>query len=499
MDDLISRSHRLVHLDLKGAPPKLSYLEKLIPLFKEWGATGLLVEWEDTFPYHGNLAIVGSRKEAGRPYSEDEIKRILFIAKECGLNTIPLVQTFGHLEFLLKHEEWKCLREVPQYPSSICPSHPNTQDVIWEMVKQVIDFHSDNSDLEYVHIGADEVWHLGLCEVCSQRCGNAAEGRGEIFVDHVLSIAKRIKEAYSKVKLIIWDDMLRSIPTDVLKNFNLGLYVEPMVWLYFSAENFQIPEGLWEKYSSTFSSVWVASAFKGATGSCQQLPSLPHHVSNHERWLKELPLIVSKFDNFRGIALTGWSRYDHYATLCEMLPVSLPSLALCLSVWINNGFSIEVLHNVARALGFSDPILMGMDFIPRPKPIPTQLSFPGWKALASIELFCNLEHTSRIHLDSSQIKTWLNAWQIKNSFANPMHIETFIPPLAHLLVELGNAERFLRESLEPIIYPAAIEEWVASWIDPLREQVQKLVDDARAQLKTTQGPSGNGVVDKQLL
>lgn len=61
------------------------------------------------------------------------------------------------LQYLLKHEEWQCLREVPRYPSSICPSHPNTQDVIWEMVKQVIDFHSDNSDLEYLHIGADEV------------------------------------------------------------------------------------------------------------------------------------------------------------------------------------------------------------------------------------------------------------------------------------------------------------------------------------------------------
>lgn len=55
--------------------------------------------------------------------------------------------------------------------------------------------------------------------------------------------------------------------------------------------------------------------------------------------------------------------------------------------------------------------------------------------------------------------------------------------LNRLIMELGNVERFLRESLEPIVYEAAIEEWITTWIDPLREQVQKLIDDAHSQLK----------------
>ncbi|GFS21287.1 hexosaminidase D [Elysia marginata] len=46
---------RLVHLDLKGAPLKLSYLEKILPLLKEWGCTGILLEYEDTFPYDEGL------------------------------------------------------------------------------------------------------------------------------------------------------------------------------------------------------------------------------------------------------------------------------------------------------------------------------------------------------------------------------------------------------------------------------------------------------------
>lgn len=124
-----------------------------------------------------------------------------------------------------------------------------------------------------------------------------------------------------------------------------------MVWLYVGEDAFHIPDGtsnlyegeqifsllvflykvirlilllthsgLWDKYSSIFPSVWVASAFKGATGSCQQLPILPHHVSNHEQWLKELPVIASKFSTFRGVALTGWSRYVCFITpfLCNL-------------------------------------------------------------------------------------------------------------------------------------------------------------------------------------
>jgi hypothetical protein len=65
---------------------------------------------------------------------------------------------------------------------------------------------------------------------------------------------------------------------------------------------------LWDKYSSVFDGLWVATAFKGATGSCQLLPVIQHHLSNHEHWLRVLSREVSKFQHFRGVAFTGWSR-----------------------------------------------------------------------------------------------------------------------------------------------------------------------------------------------
>ena len=44
---------RIVHLDLKGAPPSINYLKKVLTMSKGLGATGVLVEWEDMFPWSG--------------------------------------------------------------------------------------------------------------------------------------------------------------------------------------------------------------------------------------------------------------------------------------------------------------------------------------------------------------------------------------------------------------------------------------------------------------
>ena len=34
---------KLVHLDLKGAPPRIEYLRQLLPFIKQLGATGILI------------------------------------------------------------------------------------------------------------------------------------------------------------------------------------------------------------------------------------------------------------------------------------------------------------------------------------------------------------------------------------------------------------------------------------------------------------------------
>lgn len=73
--------------------------------------------------------------------SLQDVQNLQKWAAQNDLIVIPLVQTFGHMEFVLKLNEFKDLREVPIYPQSICPS----QDRSWTIIKEMIDQVSTNS------------------------------------------------------------------------------------------------------------------------------------------------------------------------------------------------------------------------------------------------------------------------------------------------------------------------------------------------------------------
>lgn len=60
----------VVHIDLKGAPPRLDYLLSLLKLFKKFGVNGLLIEYEDMFPYEGRL----ERLRAPNYYEKEQVR-----------------------------------------------------------------------------------------------------------------------------------------------------------------------------------------------------------------------------------------------------------------------------------------------------------------------------------------------------------------------------------------------------------------------------------------
>ena len=69
-------------------------------MLRAWGATGLLLEWEDTFPYTRELSPIGSNglNSLSSGYTAQEARQILQVAGDCGLAVMPLIQTFGHME-----------------------------------------------------------------------------------------------------------------------------------------------------------------------------------------------------------------------------------------------------------------------------------------------------------------------------------------------------------------------------------------------------------------
>ena len=153
---------RVVHLDFKGAPPLMPYLKSILPLLKEAGATALLVEYEDMFPYWGRLKNIAAKNA----YTIDEVKGLQRWATKYGMMVIPLVQTFGHLEHALKLADFYDLREVSAYPQSLCPSRNGSWQLVTEMIDQMTELHRD---AKWLHIGCDEVFQLGMCSICTEK------------------------------------------------------------------------------------------------------------------------------------------------------------------------------------------------------------------------------------------------------------------------------------------------------------------------------------------
>ena len=94
-----------------------------------------MMEYEDMFPYTGALEPV----RAGNAYTVRELEDLLsYITVDLKLQVIPLLQTFGHMEFVLKLEKFRHLREVDEFPAVICPAKNESFALIKEMANQVV-------------------------------------------------------------------------------------------------------------------------------------------------------------------------------------------------------------------------------------------------------------------------------------------------------------------------------------------------------------------------
>lgn len=455
---------KLVHLDLKGAPPRVSYLAQVLPLFRGLGATGLLIEYEDMFPYSGDLECL----RAQHAYSLAEIDEIQKLAKVHSLEVIPLVQTYGHLEFVLKHERFSHLREVRRFPNALNPHKEESLQLIGAMVQQVMDAHQG---VKWFHIGADEVYYLGEGEE-SRKCLSEGECTMEqLFLNHAKAVANHVVTTFPSVTPIMWDDMLRNMNEDVLAESGVAQVVEPMIWDYVSNLDVNNKIQLMEKYQRCgFSRMWLASAFKGATGVNQCLTNIRHHVDNHLLWLQVANSKVSGL--VQGIALTGWQRYDHFSVLCELLPVGIPSLAVCLQILEQGGYTEKVKEFVEQSLGIACVEIENVMSC-------TIGLFPGSDVVALISQVSFFLETSVDELleKNRYVSGWFSPYHRKRQVVHPVMVHHFHPEAVSLLAKWTAIRDELREALNKIYYPDASKEWLEENVCPTLEKLQQFVED----------------------
>ncbi|XP_077595335.1 hexosaminidase D [Stigmatopora nigra] len=462
------KGKKIVHLDLKGAPPKVDYLYQLMECFSRLGVDGLLLEYEDMFPYEGDLQHL--RAKAQPPYSPDEILSMQKVAKSKGMEVIPLVQTFGHMEFVLKHRSMWSLREVSNCVGTLNPCKEEGLNLVTAMLRQVLELHPG---LKTLHIGADEVYMLGEGELSKQWLASPGRSVEQLFLAHVASVVRFIKEAWPHITVVMWDDMMRGMSQDTLKASGIVGLVQPMLWDYTPDLDVEKTVSLLEKYHAAgMQDVWAASSFKGSTRVDTNVPSTQRHVDNHLQWLKVARSAPAAL-NFVGIALTGWQRYDHLSVLCELLPVALPSLAACLQTLLLGQFSPEAQKQVTTLLQVSSVEVTSIG-----SAIGDVRLFPGRRLAESIveveSLLCaeDIESFEK----NMYVRGWLSPYHRSRRMVNPLIAAQIQSQASTYLARLQEMADVVREEMR-ILYPdSTVEEWIEEHVSPVMVPLQRILD-----------------------
>ena len=155
--------------------------------------TGFLLEFEDTLPYKGNLECVRADRHE-KCYTEEQIKKLVkYIKEDLKLKIVPLVQVFSHLEYVLKRNQFKDLREEPEKMLSLCPLKDGSIDLVLELINQTIGFVGLDH-LDYFHIGADEIFNIGSCPECKLFCQET--NHRVLYAKFLRKVVKKLSKKY---------------------------------------------------------------------------------------------------------------------------------------------------------------------------------------------------------------------------------------------------------------------------------------------------------------
>ncbi len=125
------------------------------------GPAGL--QGSQPFPKDSTHTELGS----GSYLEKAEVADVVSFARALGIDVIPEVQTFSHSYYLCGAYPEITERDDDPWPDTYCPSHPRTYEIVFDVLQEVIDVCTPR----IIHIGHDELYHIGLCPRCRDKSG----------------------------------------------------------------------------------------------------------------------------------------------------------------------------------------------------------------------------------------------------------------------------------------------------------------------------------------
>jgi hexosaminidase len=188
ISDAPALSYRAVHLDVKHHLEKKEYYYELMDRFAAQKINAVIVEIEDKLAYQLQPKVASSDA-----FSIADWKAISDYAMARNIRISPLVQGLGHASFILKHEQYKPLRDDPASDWAFNPLNEDTYKVQFDLYEDALKaFPYAN----YLHVGGDEVHTTG------RNSGKSPLELQLIWLNRVSEYA-----AQKGLTPIFWDDM----------------------------------------------------------------------------------------------------------------------------------------------------------------------------------------------------------------------------------------------------------------------------------------------------
>ena len=318
------------HLDMRIQVMTMPALKKFVQQLHSNGINTLIMEYEANYPYQKHALIPGRYA-----YTQEEIKSFITYCNGLGVDVIPLQQSFGHVEYILRHYRYAALREDEDDLSQVCPSETEKDSLMFtDLFTELAATHTS----QYIHIGCDETHLLGHCAKCSKKV--AEEGVSKLYIDYVKMLCNIVIKLGKRP--VLWADIALKYPEALQELPKQTVLVD---WNYgWDLSHF----GEHAKLMQSGLEIWGA-------------PALRSHPDNYfiTQWQKHFNNIhdfvpACRQMGYKGMVMTSWSTSGEYSRVDEASN-SLLDLYAVRHVYPVTGFNI-LLAAYAQSIAQTNPL-----------------------------------------------------------------------------------------------------------------------------------------------
>jgi len=281
------------HLDLRIQVMPMPALKAFAKKLSDAGMNTLIMEWEGTYPFEKHPLIPNRYA-----YTKAEIVDFVKYCNGLGIDVIPLQQSFGHVEYILRNEQYKDLREDQKDYSQVCPLQTTQDSLLFsDLYKELASTHTS----KFIHIGGDETYLLGHDDRCRKKV--AEVGKSRLYIDYIRMLCNIVIKMGKRP--VMWADIALKYPEAIKLLPKETILVD---WNYgWDMNNF----GEHKKLVESGLEIWGA-------------PSIRSHPDNYflTMWEKHFKNIrdfvpVCRQLGYKGMIMTSWSTSGAYSSLWE--------------------------------------------------------------------------------------------------------------------------------------------------------------------------------------